>query len=137
MGVSERRYAEVDYIKAVGILPVPLIHTLRADWDLGISDAEVVFLIAMLIALMPLLARLPVKWIAALAVVMFLLRTGQIVATAIAGDLEWIIFTNRWLLRSPILWWTYFLLGCLVRLHYPTVSSWVEEHRTALLARDS
>ncbi len=213
VGVADRRFAEVDYVKAVGITLVPLIHTLRPSWDDGISGAELflghilkfavpgflatsgflyatrapvsraitmrrlgrvllpyliasvlaqiyhalmtkphpiekilaefffgasfgpyyfVFSISLLIAMTPLFARLSAKGIAGLAAGMFLLQAYQTVDMAIAEQPEWKIFTSYWLLRSPILWWNYFLLGWLARLHYATLAPWVAAHRRQL-----
>jgi peptidoglycan/LPS O-acetylase OafA/YrhL len=215
VGLEGRHYAEVDYVKAVGILLVPLIHTLRPGWDDGISDSELflghilkfavpgflatsgflyatservsravtarrlgrvllpyavasvaaqiyhaalgaphsaekialefffgasfgpyyfVFLISLLILMTPLFARLPAKWIAALAVTMFLLQAAQTIEMAIDEEPEWKIFTSYWLLRSPILWWNYFLFGWLARLHYATLAPWIVDHRRQLTA---
>jgi fucose 4-O-acetylase-like acetyltransferase len=211
---AERRYAEVDYVKALGIVLVPLIHTLRPSWDPGISELELllghvlkfavpgflatsgflyatrdpvpgavtrrrlgrvllpyaiasvaaqiyhaavgsphsldkiaaelffgasfgpyyfVFLISVLILLTPLFARLSTAAIAALAVGMFLLQAGQTVQMALAEEPEWKIFTSYWLLRSPVLWWNYFLFGWLARLQYEALAPWVEARRRGLV----
>lgn len=39
-----------------------------------------------------------------------------------------------WHLRNPLLWWGYFMLGWLIRLHYDSVRTWVTARRSTLLA---
>jgi surface polysaccharide O-acyltransferase-like enzyme len=39
-----------------------------------------------------------------------------------------------WHLRSPLLWWGYFLLGWMIRLHYGAVRRWISARRSVLTA---
>jgi peptidoglycan/LPS O-acetylase OafA/YrhL len=43
-------------------------------------------------------------------------------------------FPFFWHLRSPLLWWGYFLLGWMIRLHYNDVRRWISARRGALMA---
>jgi membrane-bound acyltransferase YfiQ involved in biofilm formation len=210
-----RRYAEVDFVKAVGILVVPLIHCLRPAWSRDVSSSELflgnllhfavpgflaasgflyaasesnswratlrrlgrvlipyllastaaeifhavqgqphtmsriiegfffgaafgpyyfVFVITVLVILTPLFARLPHRGMIALTLLMLSLQACQIVDMAIRGLPEFEIFSSHWKLRSPVIWWSYFLLAWLARLHYDRLSSWVVSRRLPLTA---
>jgi peptidoglycan/LPS O-acetylase OafA/YrhL len=39
-----------------------------------------------------------------------------------------------WHVRDPLLWWGYFLLGWLLRLHHATIRRWIVERRGLLVA---
>jgi surface polysaccharide O-acyltransferase-like enzyme len=39
-----------------------------------------------------------------------------------------------WYLRSPLVWWGYFLLGWMIRLHHDTVRRWITSRRGSFLA---
>lgn len=84
-----------------------------------------VFVIALLIALTPWLARLPRRALPALA--LLLAGTQWAVDAAAAWPLPF-----YWHLRNPLLWWAYFAAGWLLRLHYARVAEWVDARRVAL-----
>ncbi|MFQ5418065.1 MAG: acyltransferase, partial [Myxococcota bacterium] len=80
-----------------------------------------------LVLIAPALARLPRTAIAVLAA---LLVASQGVFES-SPDLLLPFF---WHLRNPLLWWGYFLLGWLIRLHYETIQRWIGERRGLLVA---
>jgi len=59
-------------------------------------------------------------------------QTWLVIQGAITDAPRWEIFTSPWPVRSPLMWWSYFLAGWLARLHYPEISSWVVARRLAL-----
>lgn len=85
-----------------------------------------VFVYVVLVALTPLLARLPRAAIAALC--------GLFVAAQWCVDAAtlWLL-PLFWHLRSPLLWWAFFLLGWWLRLNAARVDAFVRRHRGALL----
>ncbi len=38
-----------------------------------------------------------------------------------------------WHIRDPLLWWGYFLLGWMIRLHHDTIRRWIGSHRGLLM----
>ncbi len=85
-----------------------------------------VFVIAGLVVVTPLFARLPAAGLSALTLVM--LAAQWYVDAAIGLDMP-----LYWHLRSPLLWWAYFLIGWQVRLHQTRIESWLKP-RTYWLA---
>ncbi len=77
-----------------------------------------VFVIAGLIVVTPLFARLPRAALTALTGAM--LAAQWYVDAAIGFPIP-----LYWHLRNPLLWWAYFLVGWQVRLHQPAVSNWL------------
>ena len=64
--------------------------------------------------------------------------TGRAALLAVA--LQWCVDVASlgmlplyWHLRSPLLWWAYFLIGWQIRLHHARVTAWVQP-RTVWLA---
>jgi peptidoglycan/LPS O-acetylase OafA/YrhL len=143
--VTRRRLGRVLLPYAIASIAAQIYHLatgsphgpqkIAAEFFFGASFGPYyfVFLISILILLTPLFARLPTKGIAALAVGMFLLEAGQTIQMALAEEPEWKIFTSYWLLRSPVLWWNYFLFGWLARLQYAALAPWVALHRRGLV----
>jgi surface polysaccharide O-acyltransferase-like enzyme len=84
-----------------------------------------VFVIAGLVLVTPLFARLPVSAIAAGTLV---LVATQWYVDAASG----ILLPFFWHLRNPLLWWGYFALGWLVRLHYDAILAWIAPRRSGL-----
>jgi len=203
---SPRRFAEIDALKAVGIVAVVLIHGLRPPWDETLSETEVwlghltrfavpafllasgylyatteavplartlrrlrrvlvpyliasllaqawwawtggtsptgsllldllfgssfgpyyyVFVIVGLILVTPLVARLPRPLLFPIA--------GVLVAA------QWMIDAAVWLpvdlyvqVRSPLLWWAYFLIGWLLRVNRDSFEHWIVPRRAAI-----
>jgi len=87
-----------------------------------------VFVIAVLVVLTPLFARLPRTAVSALALVML---AGQ--AYVESGVLGWWI-DLFWYIRNPLMWWAYFLAGWLLRLGYERAEPWVRARRRPLVA---
>jgi surface polysaccharide O-acyltransferase-like enzyme len=204
----DRRFAEIDALKSIGIVAVVLIHSLRAPFDPAISTAEIwlghltrfavpaflaasgflyaagnaatprttllrlrrigipylvasgigqlwwaiqgvptetgswiadllfggsmgpyyyVFIIAGLVLVTPLFARLPGRALAALALALVLAQWYVDAATGM-------LLPFFWHLRNPLLWWAYFALGWLVRLHYDAILGWIVPRRRSVLA---
>jgi surface polysaccharide O-acyltransferase-like enzyme len=199
----DRRFAEIDALKSIGIVTVVFIHSLRAPFDPTISVAEIwlghltrfgvpaflaasgflyaagaantpratlrrlrrigvpyliasgiaqlwwatqgvptetgswvadlllggsmgpyyyVFIIAGLVVVTPLFARLPGGAMAALTLV---LVAAQWYVDAASG----MLLPFFWHLRNPLLWWGTFALGWMVRLHYDAILSWISPRR--------
>ncbi len=205
---SPPRFVEIDYIKAVGILTVLLIHSLRAPWDPRVSSTELLlgivtrfavpgflfcsgFLYATTtpIAMSTIAQRLRRVLIPYLVcsigaqiwwqttgvghgayeigqelllgssfgpyyyvfVHFFLVLFSGVFAilprSALVGLTVLSIVSQGWLesrtslslpifwhLRSPLLWWGYFLIGWLVRLHHASIRDWVVARRGLLVA---
>jgi fucose 4-O-acetylase-like acetyltransferase len=205
---TRERLAEVDWIKAVGILVVPGIHALRAAWRPDASPAEqwllyitgfavpgfflasgvlyashervpwattrrrivrllvpylvatgaaevfwavrggelptpaglaldVVFgrafgiyyfvpILLLFVAFTPLLARLPAAM--CLGLLALALATELLYVGPLANSAE-----VYWLVRNPLRWWGYYLLGWVLGLGHERVSASVVRHRTALV----
>jgi surface polysaccharide O-acyltransferase-like enzyme len=85
-----------------------------------------VFIIAGLVVVTPLFARLPGIAMAALTLV---LVAAQWYVDAASG----MLLSFFWHLRNPLLWWAYFTLGWVVRLHYDAILAWIEPRRSLLL----
>jgi surface polysaccharide O-acyltransferase-like enzyme len=199
----DRRFAEIDALKSIGIVTVVLIHSIRAPFDPTIPALEIwlghltrfgvpaflaasgflyaaavantprttlrrlrrigvpyliasgvaqlwwalqgestetgswvadlllgssmgpyyyVFIIAGLVVVTPLFTRLSGNAMAALTLV---LAAAQWYVDAASGMLS----TFFWHLRNPLLWWGYFALGWLVRLHYDAIVAWIAPRR--------
>lgn len=84
-----------------------------------------VFVIALLVAATPLLARLPEALLLPGAVL--LLAVQWAVDAAALGSLPFF-----WHVRNPLLWGAYFTAGWLLRLHREGVAAWIQPRRTAL-----
>jgi peptidoglycan/LPS O-acetylase OafA/YrhL len=82
-----------------------------------------VFVLVPLVFLAPLLARLPsrILWI------LFLggLALQGLYETHVIGS-----FNAIWRVRNQIMWWPYFLMGWLARLHYQRLRAWVIHNRS-------
>lgn len=81
-----------------------------------------VFVLIPLVLISPLLARIPLK-ILWLFFVTGVVLQGLFEAQFI-GNLH-----PLWRVRNPTMWWPYFVLGWLARLHYQGLRSWVAGHR--------
>ena len=87
--------------------------------------------ILLLVALTPLFARLcgaapmAFHWLVAISIGMqFVFDQGWV----------WMIDVGfTWYLRNPLVWWCYFLLGWLLRLHYAAIVDFVASRRLALV----
>jgi len=202
------RFAEIDHLKAIGILAVILIHSVRDPWDPRLSSLDVwignvtrfavpsfllcsgflyatrsripsktvlrrlrrvlvpylvasagaqlwwlwhgegrdlstlvgevllgasfgpyyyVFVHFWLVLFAPLFAVLPRSALWGLTAAM-LLSQGLLETRTIR------LFTFFWHIRDPLLWWGYFLLGWVLRLHHEPVRRFVTSHRGALVA---
>jgi len=84
-----------------------------------------VFIIAGLVVVTPLFARLPGNAMAALTLV---LVAAQWFVDAASG----LLLPFFWHLRNPLLWWGYFALGWMVRLHYDAILTWIAPRRGGL-----
>jgi peptidoglycan/LPS O-acetylase OafA/YrhL len=86
-----------------------------------------VLVIAVLVALTPLIARLPLPLLYA--------ATGGFVASQwfVEAASPWVL-DFFWHVRSPLLWWGYFLLGWSLRLNEEALRAFVAPRRRALLA---
>jgi surface polysaccharide O-acyltransferase-like enzyme len=204
---SRQRFSEVDWIKAVGILVVVGIHSLRPVWNPDASPQErwllhasvfavpgfvlasgvlhaarepipwpvtrrriarllVPYLVAsagaevvgtiqraglptpgrlaldlllgeafgiyyyvplmlLFVALAPLLARLPFR--ACIVLLGVALATELVYAGPLAESAP-----VRWLVRNPLRWWGYYLLGWVLGLLHARASAWIAERRLAL-----
>lgn len=86
-----------------------------------------VFVAALLIALTPWIPRLRPRALPALA-------AGLVLAQwALDAAVLWPL-PFYWHLRNPLLWWAYFAVGWLVRLHYEAVARWLGARRGPLVA---
>lgn len=86
-----------------------------------------VFVIALLVALTPGIARLPRALLYAITAALLL---GQwLVDAAGRGLLEF-----YWHLRNPLLWWAYFALGWLLRLQQAPLQAWLAPRRGRAVA---
>jgi surface polysaccharide O-acyltransferase-like enzyme len=85
-----------------------------------------VFVITGLVLLTPLIGRLDARLLAALTL---LLVVAQFLVDA-ARAFQVIMF---WHYRSPLLWWGYFGVGWLLRLHRDAVIGWMTSRRSWLL----
>lgn len=127
----------VPYLIASGLAQLWRLHTgapseaggVLLDLLLGASVGPYyyVFVIAILVALCPWIARMPLPLLYA--------ATGALVAS------QWFVDAGSmggfmplfWHLRSPLLWWSYFALGWVARLHEPQLRSWLAPRRRLLL----
>ena len=85
-----------------------------------------VFVIACLVLATPLFAWIPAR---AMPWVTVALATGQWWVDAASG----MLLPFFWTLRNPLLWWSYFALGWVVRLHYEPLRTWIVPRRSRLL----
>jgi surface polysaccharide O-acyltransferase-like enzyme len=203
---ARRRFSEIDVLKAVGILTVVLIHSLRNPWDPRISSAELWLQVVTRFAVpgfllcsgflyattSPVSARVTLQrvrrvvlpylvasfgaqlWWAATGPAHDLRTAASEIALASSFGPYYYVFVHFWLvlvtplfavaprrvlagltaglvasqaffearmelvipffwhIRNPLLWWAYFLVGWLLRLHYAAVRSFVVEHRAKL-----
>lgn len=124
------------------------LESLPAELLLGASFGPYyyVFVIAGLVLLTPLFARLP--RIAQDATTVAFVAAGWF---ADALEVRWIagpLCTEHaptrlydvhiaclvfWHLRSPFLWWGYFFAGWSLRMHYAPIAAWIAAHRTTLV----
>ena len=81
-----------------------------------------VFVLVPLVLISPVLSRMPrrILWILFLAGVVL----QGLFETQLIGSPHAI-----WSVRNPIVWWPYFLLGWLARLHYPRLRAHLTSHR--------
>jgi len=86
-----------------------------------------IFIIAGLVLATPLFARLPERAMTALALA---LVAAQWFVDAASG----ILLPFFWHLRNPLLWWGYFALGWVVRLHYDAILAWIAPRRRGAIA---
>jgi surface polysaccharide O-acyltransferase-like enzyme len=86
-----------------------------------------VFIITGLVLVTPLFAELPDRAMAILAVA---LVAVQWYVDAASG----MLLPFFWHLRNPLLWWGYFAVGWLLRVHYDAVLAWVLPRRRGLIA---
>ena len=85
-----------------------------------------VFVIAILVLVTPAFARLSRRTIAGMTLVLLAVQWGVDAA-------PWgIPLPIRWHIRSPLLWWAYFLLGWSVRLYARPLAYQLARHRRAL-----
>lgn len=205
-----RRYAELDYIKVIGIFAVILIHSLRPVWNPNASAAEIflnqelrfavpgflfcsgflyahtrafdwratlarlrrilipylvaslaaeiyhamrghprslsenlsdillgsafgpyyyIFIIVVLVIATPIFAGISERSIIALMLFFFAAQIYLNLSAAFSGDSVPQPHSPFWWLRSPGLWWNYFLLGWIARHRYENLSRWVIRHR--------
>jgi surface polysaccharide O-acyltransferase-like enzyme len=82
-----------------------------------------VFVLLPLVLVSPLLVKLPRRllWILFLGC---LVLQGLYEMHVIGG------FNAIWRVRNPIMWWPYFLMGWLARLHYQRLRAWVIHNRS-------
>lgn len=107
----------------------PITGSIGLDLLIGASFGPYyyVFVIAILVAATPLFARLSPR---ALSIATGLLLAAQwTVDVAPLGALP-----LTWHIRSPLLWWAYFLIGWTVRLRAAPLSAWVGRRRLPLAA---
>ncbi|MEN8183423.1 MAG: acyltransferase [Myxococcota bacterium] len=64
--------------------------------------------------------------------VLAVLAAALVVSQAFFEARMELVFPFFWHIRNPLLWWAYFLIGWLLRLHYAAVRSFVVEHRAKL-----
>ena len=83
-----------------------------------------VFVIAILVALTPAIARLP-GWALGGLTILALAAQGYV-------DVFGVKISMFWQFRSPLLWWAYFLIGWQVRLHHAGVAARLERIRVPL-----
>jgi surface polysaccharide O-acyltransferase-like enzyme len=86
-----------------------------------------VFLHFFLVLFAPLFALLPSSVLAALT-------TAMIVSQGWLESGAWTPLPIFWHIRDPLLWWGYFLLGWMIRLHHEPIRRWIGEHRGVLVA---
>jgi surface polysaccharide O-acyltransferase-like enzyme len=99
-----------------------------ADLLLGSSMGPYyyVFIIVGLVLVTPLFARLPGGAMAALALALVAAQWFVDAASAM-------LLPFFWHLRNPLLWWGYFALGWVVRLHYDAVLAWIVPRRRSTI----
>jgi surface polysaccharide O-acyltransferase-like enzyme len=85
-----------------------------------------VFIITGLVLITPLFKRLSQPAMTALALV---LVAAQWYVDAASG----MLLPFFWHLRNPLLWWGYFALGWLVRLHYDAILAWIAPRRRSAI----
>lgn len=85
-----------------------------------------VFVHFFLVLFAPLFALLPGFALATLTALMILCQGWLESQTGL-------ILPIFWHIRDPLLWWGYFLLGWLIRLHHASVRRWVLSHRGILV----
>jgi len=84
-----------------------------------------VFIATGLVVATPLLARLPAAALAPLTAAFVLAQWCVDAAT-------WLLVSIEWHLRNPLMWWAFFLVGWVVRLHSAAVWDFVAKWRLAL-----
>jgi surface polysaccharide O-acyltransferase-like enzyme len=86
-----------------------------------------VLVIAVLVALTPAFARLPPP--------LFYAATGALVASQWFVDVgSFGLMHFYWHLRNPLLWWGYFFLGWVIRLHEDALARWLAPRRGTIAA---
>ncbi len=209
------RYAEIDWIKVVGIFAVLVIHCLRAPWNASASEAEqflnqqlrfavpgflfcsgflyartaafdwqvtgarlrrillpylvasagaeiyhavessprmpeeiafnlltgnsfghyyYVFIIVMLVAATPVIARFGRTGVHAILAVTMTFQFSSTILDALGAGFALRFESNYWIFRSPLLWWNFFALGWLARDHREQIRTWVAARRLGITA---
>jgi len=86
-----------------------------------------VFIIVGIVLLTPLIARLPKDAFAAVTVVLVGVQWWVDAAVGIP-------LTFTWAVRNPLMWWAYFAVGWLLRLHHEAAAAWIAPRRWVLIA---
>jgi surface polysaccharide O-acyltransferase-like enzyme len=86
-----------------------------------------VFIHFFLVLFAPLFALLPGPALAGLTAVLVISQGWLESSTTLFLPIFWHI-------RDPLLWWGYFMLGWMIRLHHDSVRRWIVSRRAALLA---
>ncbi len=94
-----------------------------------------VFLITVLALATPIFSRASDRVIVALLLALLLWQTYDVLVVAPRAEREGAnVFSSAWVVRSPKLWWSYFLLGWVARRNYEPLLSWVLARRSGLVA---
>ncbi len=94
-----------------------------------------VFLITVLVLVTPVFSRLPDKAVVAILAALLLWQIVDVLVIAPRAAREGAnVFSSAWVVRSPKLWWSYFLLGGVARRNYEPLLAWVLARRAALVA---
>jgi len=139
-GATDAKHATLQRLRRIGI-PYLVISAIAQLWwsiqgkptetgswvaDLLLGGSNTgyyyVFIIVGLVVVTPLFARLPGAAMAGLALV---LVAAQWYVDAASG----MLLSFFWHIRNPLLWWAYFTLGWVVRLHYDAILAWIEPRR--------
>ncbi len=86
-----------------------------------------VFVHFFLVLFAPLFAVLPGTVLVGLTVLMICFQAWLESSTTLIAPIFWHI-------RNPLLWWGYFLLGWMIRLHHETIRRWIVLRRSVLMA---